>query len=145
MWASAFIAAMFGLHPLHVESAAWVAERKDVLSTFFMILTMGAYAVYVRAGRIGRYIGVLVFFAMGLMAKPMLVTLPFVLLLLDYWPLERVRFGGDDFEGGGVTAGVERRSLSYLVKEKIPFFVLSAVSSVVTFIVQQIERGDGPV
>ncbi len=137
LWASAFIAAMFGLHPLHVESAAWIAERKDVLSTLFMILAMGAYAVYVRRGGISRYISVLIFFAAGLMAKPMLVTLPFVLLLLDYWPLERVRFGTDDLEGGGITAGVEPRSLSYLIKEKIPFFVLSAISSVVTFIVQK--------
>ncbi len=137
LWASAFIAAMFGLHPLHVESAAWVAERKDVLSTLFMILAMGAYAVYVRRGGIGLYIGVLVLFAIGLMAKPMLVTLPFVLLLLDFWPLERIRFGADDLEGGGIAAGVERKSLSYLIKEKIPFFVLSVISSVVTFIVQK--------
>jgi len=137
LWASAFIAAMFGLHPLHVESVAWAAERKDVLSTLFMILAMGAYVLYVRRGGIGRYLGVLALFAAGLMAKPMLVTLPFVLLLLDYWPLERARFGKDDLEGGGITAGVVRRSLSYLVKEKIPFFVLSAISSAVTFIVQK--------
>jgi len=137
LWASAFIAAMFGLHPLHVESAAWVAERKDVLSTLFMILAMGAYVLYVRRGGIGRYLGVLALFAAGLMTKPMLVTLPFVLLLLDYWPLERMRFGKDDLEGGGITAGVERKSLSYLVKEKIPFFVLSVISSVVTFVVQK--------
>ena len=137
LWASAFITAMFGLHPLHVESAAWVAERKDVLSTFFMILAMGAYAVYVRRGGIGRYASVLILFAMGLMAKPMLVTLPFVLLLLDYWPLERIRFGVDDLQGSGIIAGVERRNLTYLIKEKIPFFALSAISSVVTFIVQK--------
>lgn len=137
LWASAFIAAMFALHPLHVESAAWVAERKDVLSTLFMILTMGTYAVYVRRGGAARYISVLILFALGLMSKPMLVTLPFVLLLLDYWPLERIRFDKDDFDGGGVTAGVERRSLSYLIKEKIPFFAMSAISSVVTFIVQK--------
>jgi tetratricopeptide (TPR) repeat protein len=102
-----------------------------------MILATGAYAVYVRRGEIWRYIGVLILFAMGLMGKPMLVTLPFVLLLLDYWPLERARFGKDDLEGGGITAGVERRSLLYLVKEKIPFFVLSVISSVVTFVVQK--------
>lgn len=137
LWASAFIAAMFALHPLHVESAAWVAERKDVLSTLFMIMTMGTYAVYVRRGGAARYISVLILFALGLMSKPMLVTLPFVLLLFDYWPLERARFGADDFESGGITAGVERRSLSYLIKEKIPFFAMSAISSVVTFIVQK--------
>jgi tetratricopeptide (TPR) repeat protein len=111
-WKSAFVAALFALHPLHVESVAWVAERKDVLSTFFWMLTMGAYIYYVEQrtedGRqrmedgekwtgilrfpssVFRYSAVLIFFALGLMAKPMLVTLPFVLLLLDYWPLQRL-------------------------------------------------------
>ncbi len=99
-WQSAFVAALFALHPLHVESVAWVAERKDVLSTFFWMLTMGAYIHYVEnrpspGGRGGswvkNYSAVLVFFVLGLMAKPMLVTLPFVLLLLDYWPLQRFK------------------------------------------------------
>ena len=89
VWQSAFIAGLFALHPLHVESVAWIAERKDVLSTLFWLLTMLAYVRYVERPSAGRYIAVLVLFAMGLMAKPMLVTLPFVLLLLDYWPLER--------------------------------------------------------
>jgi tetratricopeptide (TPR) repeat protein len=111
-WKSAFVAGLFALHPLHVESVAWISERKDVLSTFFWMLTMGAYIYYVehrtedgrqRTGdgekwtsilrfpsSVFRYSAVLVFFALGLMAKPMLVTLPFVLLLLDYWPLERL-------------------------------------------------------
>jgi protein O-mannosyl-transferase len=88
-WESAFVAALFALHPLHVESVAWVAERKDVLSMFFWMLTMGAYCWYVEHPRFQRYLIVVVFFALGLMAKPMLVTLPFVLLLLDYWPLQR--------------------------------------------------------
>jgi len=88
-WKSAFVAALFALHPLHVESVAWVAERKDVLSTFFWMLTMCAYVHYVEHPRLGRYLAVLTFLALGLMAKPMLVTLPFVLLLLDYWPLQR--------------------------------------------------------
>ena len=86
-WKSAFVAALFALHPLHVESVAWVAERKDVLSTFFWMLTMAAYSHYAEHPRLNNYLAVLVFFALGLMAKPMLVTLPFVLLLLDYWPL----------------------------------------------------------
>jgi len=90
LWPSAFVAALFALHPLHVESVAWVAERKDVLSTFFWLLTMWAYVRFVSRPRIWRYLLVLVFFALGLMSKPMLVTLPFVLLLLDYWPLERI-------------------------------------------------------
>ena len=88
-WQSAFVAALFALHPLHVESVAWIAERKDVLSTFFWMLTMGAYCYYVESPGLRRYLFVLLFFALGLMAKPMLVTLPFVLLLLDYWPLRR--------------------------------------------------------
>ena len=88
-WKSAFVAALFALHPLHVESVAWVAERKDVLSTFFWMLTMGAYIHYVEHPRLKNYLAVFTFLALGLMAKPMLVTLPFVLLLLDYWPLQR--------------------------------------------------------
>ncbi len=89
LWPSAFVAALFALHPLHVESVAWVAERKDVLSAFFLMLTIGAYAFYAERPGLPRYMAVLLFFAFGLMAKPMLVTLPLVLLLLDYWPLQR--------------------------------------------------------
>jgi len=121
MWASGFVAAVFALHPLHVESVAWVAERKDVLSAFFWILTMWAYAGYVKRPRAFRYAVAVFLFALGLMAKPMLVTLPFVLLLLDYWPLERLR----------------KDRAGRLILEKVPFFVLSAVSSVVTFLAQR--------
>jgi len=120
-WQSAFVAALFALHPLHVESVAWVSERKDVLSTFFWILTMWAYLRYVKKPKVSSYLLIAVFFALGLMAKPMLVTLPFVLLLLDYWPLERL----------------ERRTIYRLILEKIPFFVLSAASSIVTFLIQR--------
>lgn len=87
---SAVVAALFGLHPMHVESVAWVTERKDVLSTFFWLVTIGAYARYARLGSATAYASVVVAFALGLLSKPMLVTLPFVLLLLDYWPLERL-------------------------------------------------------
>ncbi len=90
LWPGAFVAALFAIHPLHVESVAWIAERKDVLSTFFMMLTLGAYSYYVEQRNFKRYAFVLLFFILGLMAKPMLVTLPFVLLLLDYWPLRRL-------------------------------------------------------
>jgi len=121
LWQSAFVAALFALHPMHVESVAWVSERKDVLSIFFWMLTMWTYQRYVKQPGVTRYILVVLTFALGLMAKPMLVTLPFVLLLLDYWPLER--FG--------------RRTVFYLIREKIPFFILSAVSCVVTFLVQR--------
>ena len=88
-WPSLLVAALFALHPLHVESVAWAAERKDVLSTFFWMLTMWAYVRYVESPGPGRYLLILLGFILGLMAKPMLVTLPFVLLLLDYWPLGR--------------------------------------------------------
>ena len=92
LWPSAFVAAVFAIHPLRVESVAWVAERKDVLSGLFFMLTLGAYVGYVRRPfSLVRYLTVVVLFALGLMAKPMLVTLPFVLLLLDYWPLGRMR------------------------------------------------------
>ena len=100
-WQSAFVAALFALHPLHVESVAWVAERKDVLSTFFWMLTMGAYIHYVEHPRFRSYLAVITFLALGLMAKPMLVTLPFVLLLLDYWPLRRLQGAGSGKRGAG--------------------------------------------
>src|SRR3989449_9774609 len=89
LWRSAIVAALFALHPLHVESVAWISERKDVLSGFFWFLTMAAYLRYVRQPHWQRYLPVIICYALGLMCKPMLVTLPFVLLLLDYWPLRR--------------------------------------------------------
>jgi len=141
LWPSAFAAALFAVHPLRVESVAWVSERKDVLSGLFFMLTLGAYVGYVRrstatwstaapgcvtaeggrAPRTGRYLVVVLLFALGLMAKPMLVTLPFVLLLLDYWPLGRMR---------------DSHSLRRLVLEKLPMLALSAVSCVVTSLAQ---------
>jgi tetratricopeptide (TPR) repeat protein len=127
LWRSAFVAAVFAIHPLHVESVAWIAERKDVLSGVFFMLTLLAYVYYVRAPSIGRYLFVAVVFAFGLMSKPMLVTLPFVLLLLDYWPLSRIRDQSSDI----------RRRLLRLVLEKIPLITLSAVSSVITFFAQR--------
>jgi len=92
LWQSAFVAAVFALHPLHVESVAWAAERKDVLGGLFWMLTMAAYVFYVKTPTATRYALLLVLFALGLMSKPMLVTLPFVLLLLDYWSLKRYAF-----------------------------------------------------
>jgi len=89
LWPSAFVAALFAIHPLHVESVAWVTERKDVLSTFFWMLTLGAYSYYVESPGLKRYVFVVLFFILGLLSKPMLITLPFVLLLLDFWPLQR--------------------------------------------------------
>ncbi|HVO83821.1 MAG TPA: tetratricopeptide repeat protein [Syntrophobacteria bacterium] len=142
LWRSAFVSALFALHPLHVESVAWVAERKDVLSTLFWLLTMLAYARYVEKPTRARYALTLVAFALGLMAKPMLVTLPFVLLLLDYWPLDRVAAGRRSDEPSKrrrkkIRPSEQRLPLSRLVREKTPFFVLVAISSVVTFSFQQ--------
>jgi Tfp pilus assembly protein PilF len=129
-WQSAIVAALFALHPLHVESVAWAAERKDTLSTFFGLLTLLAYASYVAAPSWKRYALVAVGLALGLMAKPMLVTWPFVLLLLDYWPLRRFQWQRAGGVGGNLNA------LAPLVREKLPLFCLAAASIVVTFIAQ---------
>ena len=133
-WRSAFVAAVFAVHPLRVESVAWIAERKDVLSGVFFMLTLLAYARYVSGERsLRRYLSVAFFFALGLMAKPMLVTLPGVLLLLDYWPL--CRSGSHPL---GNDANFARRStFSRLVAEKIPLFLLSFLSSLLTWWAQQ--------
>src|SRR5215831_5593973 len=130
-WPSGFVAAMFAIHPLHVSSVAWVAERKDVLSGVFFMLTLWAYARYARPERSSRraYIAAVIFFALGLMCKPTVVTLPFVLLLLDYWPLRR--FG----EENGPELSLGR--VGQLVVEKIPFLVLSAGSCVATLLAQE--------
>jgi len=124
-WRSAMVTALFALHPLHVESVAWVSERKDVLSTLFFLLTLWAYAQYAGRPSLPRYGLVLGCLALGLTAKPMLVTVPFVLLLLDYWPLER---SGEGNRGP---------SASRLIVEKVPLFVLVAASSLATFVAQQ--------
>ena len=121
IWPSAFVAALFAIHPLHVESVAWIAERKDVLSAVFFMLTLGAYAHYARQPSIGRYIVMSIMFALGLMSKPMFVTVPIILLLLDYWPLNRF----------GKTMTVK------LVAEKIPLLALSAALSVATVFAQR--------
>jgi len=120
IWRSAFVAAVFAIHPLRVESVAWIAERKDVLSGVFFMLTLLAYVYYVRLPQLRRYLVVVFVFACGLMSKPMLVTLPFVLLLLDYWPLDRIK--------GQVWARV---------LEKLPLIALSAVSTIATLVAQK--------
>lgn len=130
-WRCAFVAVMFAWHPVHVESVAWIAERKDVLSTFFMMLTLLAYSGYARKPGTLKYLVTLALFALGLMSKPMLVTLPFVLLLLDFWPLQR--WGSSPSVASGATA---KKTFLNLVLEKMPFFFLSAVCSYVTYVVQ---------
>jgi protein O-mannosyl-transferase len=133
LWPSAFVAAAFALHPMHVESVAWIAERKDVLSTLFLLLTLAAYVSYVRRRGLIRYVLTLLLFALGLLAKPMLVTLPFLLLLLDYWPLNRFSIADCRLS---IDISKNRKSLKLLI-EKIPFLVLAAVSSVITFLAQR--------
>ncbi len=120
VWRSAFVTAVFAIHPLRVESVAWIAERKDVLSGVLFMLTLLAYMYYARLPRVRGYLLVVFLFACGLMCKPMLVTLPFVLLLLDYWPLDRIK-----------------GKLWSRVAEKIALIALSVVSSVITFLVQK--------
>jgi len=127
-WPSALVAALFALHPMHVESVAWIAERKDVLSACFWFLTTLAYVRYVRKPGLRRYWPVLLLYALGLMAKPMLVTLPFTLLLLDFWPLGRCTFDLD-------AEGPLRNNLALIV-EKTPLFALALTSSIVTFVLQ---------
>ncbi len=122
-WPSAFAAAVFATHPLHVESVAWAAERKDVLSAFFVLWTLLAYARFVRTKRRLAYGGVVFSYAFALLAKPMAVTLPFVLLLMDYWPLGR-------------RSEMERTPISRLFGEKAPLFVAALASCIVTLIAQ---------
>jgi Tfp pilus assembly protein PilF len=130
LWRSAFVAAVFAIHPLRAESVAWISERKDVLSGFFFMLTLWAYAHYARQPSRGRYWAVVVAFALGLLGKNMLVTLPFVLLLLDWWPLRRWSLNGaGDGKGLGPLWG--------LVKEKFPLLLLSLASCVVALLVSQ--------
>jgi Tfp pilus assembly protein PilF len=130
-WPSAVVAALFALHPLHVESVAWAIERKDTLSTFFGLITLLAYARYTDAPSLTRYALVALWLALGLMAKPMLVTWPFVLLLLDYWPLRRVEWRPAD--------GMKRFAKAWLplVREKVPLMGLVAASMVLTWMAQR--------
>ncbi len=170
-WLCALVAALFALHPLHVESVAWVSERKDMLSAFFFLLTLWAYVCYAEGRRQkaeGRmqnaetacgphssfilhpsafYLLSLVCFALGLMSKPMLVTLPCVLLLLDYWPLGRMQNGEADYAPRATPHAIRHRSTTPplgLVLEKLPFFALAAASCVVTFLVQRASGAVAP-
>jgi hypothetical protein len=132
-WKSGMVAFLFALHPLHVESVAWAAERKDVLSGFFWMLTLFLYANYVRCAGFYRYLVCLVSFLLGLLAKPMLVTLPLVFLLIDFWPLRR--FNRTD-------GGIDVAKLPRMLLEKIPFVLLTIMVSVITYVTQ---KADGSV
>lgn len=127
-WRSGFVAALFALHPLHVESVAWVAERKDVLCAFFWMLTMWAYVSYVEKPKFHRYLLVGLCFILALMSKPMAVTLPFVLLLLDYWPLGRLQFDKSKNDDR------RRTSILRLISEKVPLFFITAILSWLTIL-----------
>lgn len=127
VWASGFVAAVFAIHPLHVESVAWIAERKDLLSGVFFLLTLIAYLQYVRKPSVGRYLTMSILFVCGLLSKPMLITMPLVLLLVDYWPLDRF--------------SNSRSTITRLFVEKILLFVLSIASSIATLFAQQQSLG----
>ena len=142
-WPSALVAALFALHPLHVESVAWASERKDTLSTFFGLLSLLAYVRYAETPSIRRYAWVAITLALGLLAKPMLVTWPFVMLLLDYWPLDRscrhgpvARRDRDAPQGRGYSAFAVAQTWRGLIIEKIPLFALVAASAVMTSVAQ---------
>ncbi len=138
LWRSGFVACLFALHPLRVESVAWVTERKDVLSTFFWILAIWSYVRFADHPRMHRYLFVLLAFAFGLMAKPMVVTLPFVLLLLDYWPLNRMSPAHiASANGSRTTESMHSKPIFALVLEKLPLFAIAALASAVTFFVKQ--------
>ncbi len=134
-WRSLFVAAIFALHPLHVESVAWIAERKDVLSTFFGFLAILAYVDFVKEQKPLKYILLLSFFVISLLAKQMFITLPFLLLLLDYWPLSRWRSNLSNLNGA-IMKPISR-SLSSLIREKIPLLILTIASSAATYYVQK--------
>lgn len=133
-WQSGFVAALFALHPMHVESVAWVAERKDVLSTLFGLLALLSYAVYAKNPAFRRYLPVLLFFILSLMAKPMMVTLPCLLLLLDFWPLRRIDFSTSSDIDPSAKPGP---ALRFLLVEKLPLFIGSAAASAVAYYAQQ--------
>jgi protein O-mannosyl-transferase len=137
-WRSLVVAALFALHPINVESVAWIAERKNVLSMFFFLLALAAYGWYARRPGVGRYLAVTLAYALGLMTKAQVITFPFALLLLDYWPLRR--FGQNFGSSSGqpeedsvlASAGAPGRSFWSLVGEKVPWFALSAASAIIT-------------
>jgi protein O-mannosyl-transferase len=142
MWRSSAVAALFALHPLHVESVAWIAERKDVLSTFFWMLTMAGYLRYVHRRTVFSYLVVFFSYMLGLLSKPMLVTLPFVLLLMDLWPLNRLAFfqqgdsRNDNLKVRDESTGRFSR-LRPLILEKVPLIILAMISCGITIYAQK--------
>lgn len=145
LWKSAIVAALFALHPLHVESVAWVSERKDVLSAVFFFLMLDAYVRYARAASITRYVVVTALFVAALMSKPMLVTAPVVLLALDYWPLRRFdQIASTRKKAKMMQSGNRRPIIQRLILEKVPWLILSAGAGIVTFALQKRAAGSIP-
>ena len=142
-WKSAFVAGLFALHPLHVESVAWLTARKDLLSTLFLIMTIWAYTYYSERPGIGRYLLVFVCFVLGIMSKPMLVTLPFVLLLLDYWPLCRLNHGTSkcsyQIQGPEQDPVFAKSAVTRLILEKLPLFAVTIISVLLISLSRQSE------
>ena len=142
---SLMVAALFALHPINVESVVWVAERKNLLSMLFFLLALGAYRWYARQPRVGRYAAVTLLYVLGLLSKPQAITLPFVLLLWDYWPLRRMAIRDEQStDASGPAATFPQRSFAWLVKEKLPLFALSAASAVITMRAQRLGGGINP-
>jgi tetratricopeptide (TPR) repeat protein len=142
---SLMVAALFALHPINVESVVWVAERKNLLSMLFFLLALGAYRWYARQPRVGRYAAVTLLYVLGLLSKPQVITLPFVLLLWDYWPLRRMAIRDEQStDASGPAATFPQRSFAWLVKEKLPLFALSAASAVITMRAQRLGGGINP-
>ncbi len=139
-WRSLTVAALFTVHPINVESVAWVAERKNVLCTVFFLLALLAYQAYARNPSLKRYLWVAVWFALGLMSKPMVITLPFVLLLLDYWPLKRMQVGGTDLASAVGPEIGSRMGFWRLTLEKLPLLALSVASAIITVVAQRAEN-----
>jgi protein O-mannosyl-transferase len=136
---SFMVAALFALHPINVESVAWIAERKNPLSLLFFLLALGAYRWYARGPRIGRYLAVALLYALGLLAKPQVITFPFVLLLWDYWPLRRMFASAQESDSGAATQAIfAPKNLSWLILEKLPLFALSAASAFMTMKAQRV-------
>ncbi len=141
---SLMVAALFALHPINVESVAWVAERKNLLSMLFFLLALAVYRWYARQPRWGRYVAVALCYILGLMSKPQVITLPFVLLLWDYWPLRRVAMRDKKPAVASGPAAIPQKGLSWLVKEKLPLFALAAASAVITMRAQRLGGGINP-
>src|SRR5579859_160593 len=131
-WRSLGVATLFALHPINVESVAWISERKSVLSMFFFLLALAAYGWYARRPGVARYLAVTLAYVLGLMSKAQVITFPFALLLLDYWPLDRIALPGGNGAPASKVSKTARRTLWNLIWEKVPWFVLSAVSAVIT-------------